>query len=268
MKSCRPITLLTDFGLDDPFVGIMKGVILGIAPEASVIDICHDLPSYDIAQAAFLLHVSYPYFPPETIHVVVIDPGVGSSRRPLLAAAGNYFFIGPDNGVLSYVFSQTEGLRVFEITASHYFLSPPSSTFHGRDVFAPVAAYLSKRVDVEVFGEQIQDFTKIPIPVPQARGEGTLVGEILRVDRFGNLLTNISHEALSQFRKGKGPSRITIGIGEIEIPGLRSFFSEGEKGRAEAIMGSLGYLEVFVREGNASSVTGKKRGDEVRVILS
>ncbi len=268
MKTYRPITLLTDFGPDDPFVGIMKGVILGIVPQVSIIDLCHGLPSYDIAQAAFLLHISYPYFPPETIHVVVVDPGVGSPRRPLLVAADNCFFIAPDNGVLSYILSGTREVRVFEITASHYFLSPLSSTFHGRDVFAPVAAYLSKGMDVEVFGEQIQDVTTFPISVPQWKGERTLVGEIVHVDRFGNLLTNISHEALTQFREGKGACQLTVGIGETQILGLRSFFGEGEKGKAEAIMGSLGYLEIFVREGNASSVTGKRRGDGVRVILS
>jgi len=268
MKAYKPITLLTDFGQDDPYVGVMKGVILGILPRAPIVDLCHNLPSYDIAEAAFLIHTAYPYFPPESIHVVVVDPGVGGPRRPLLVTAQKYNFIAPDNGVLSYVFEKGGFRRAFEITATHYFLSPQSSTFHGRDIFAPVAAYLSKGIEVESFGPEVHDFVRIPLSLPRLAGEGRLVGKIVHVDRFGNLITNISHGDLSYLDPEGRWSQATVKMHEIEIKGVKSYYGQGEKGKLEALLGSSGHLEIFVNQGNAGLVSGKRKGDEVILILS
>jgi S-adenosylmethionine hydrolase len=268
MKAYKPIALLTDLGQDDPYVGIMKGVILGIVPQVPIIDLCHNLPSYDIEEAAFFIYTSYPYFPPETIHLIVVDPGVGSPRRPLLVTAETQYFIAPDNGVLTYIFERGGFRRAFEITASHYFLSPPSFTFHGRDIFAPVAAYLRKGIEAESFGPEVHDMLKLPLSGPRWIGEGTLTGKILHIDRFGNLITNISYQDLAQAQSRKPGSQIVLKLGEIEISGLRSFFNQGEKGRLEAILGSSGHVEIFVNQGNASLISGKKRGDEVILALS
>jgi len=266
-RACRPITLLTDFGQDDTFVGIMKGVILGILPQASIVDLCHNLPSCDVAEAAFLLYITYSYFPAQSIHLVVVDPGVGSPRRPLLVAADNYFFIAPDNGVLSYIFDKADPSQVYEITAKHYFLSAQSATFHGRDIFAPVAAYLSKGIEPEAFGSEIDDYVKIPLPSPHEVGEGVMAGEILHVDRFGNLITDISHEHLARLQEKREEARLALKLGDTMIEGLRSFYGEGEKGKLEAIIGSSGYLEIFVNQGNASLVAKKRKGDPVTVSL-
>lgn len=267
IKSCRPITLLTDFGHHDTFVGIMKGVIMRILPQASIVDLCHNLPSYDVAEAAFLLYITYPHFPAESIHLVVVDPGVGSPRRPLLVAAQNHFFIAPDNGVLSYIFEKTDFCRVFAITAEHYFLSPLSATFHGRDIFAPIAAYLSKGIEPETFGPEIDDYLKIPLPSPRAVGEEAMAGEVLHVDRFGNLITNISHEDLVRLREKQGGKRLTTRVGDTLIEGLRSFYGEGDKGKLEAIIGSFGYLEIFANQGNASLIAKQGKGSPVKISL-
>jgi len=264
MKAHKPITLLTDFGHYDPYVGIMKGVILGILPQVPIIDLCHRCSAYDIEEAAFLLHLSYRYFPAETIHVIVVDPGVGGPRRPLLVTTERYYFIAPDNGILSYIYETGDFRRAFEITASHYFLNPSSSTFHGRDIFAPVAAYLRKGIPPEAFGPEIHDVVKLPLSRPQwSRKEGTLKGTVLHVDSFGNLITNISHHDLEEFRSTISRRKIAIKLGGSEIQGIKTFFAQGEEGRLEAIMGSCGYLEIFVNRGNASLVSGMGKGTEV-----
>jgi len=266
-NTCRPITLLTDFGQNDTFVGVMKGVILGILPQASIVDLCHNLPSYDVAEAAFLIYISYSYFPTQSIHLVVVDPGVGSPRRPLLVTTDSYYFIAPDNGVLSYIFEKAGLCRVYEITAGHYFLSPKSATFHGRDVFAPVAAYLSKGIEPEAFGSEITSYVKLPLPFPRMVREGVMAGEILHIDRFGNLITNISYEDLARLLGKREEARLAFRLGGAMIEGLRSFYGEGEKGKLEAIIGNSGHLEIFVNQGNASLIAEKRKGDEVVVSL-
>ncbi|MEO0250022.1 MAG: SAM-dependent chlorinase/fluorinase [candidate division WOR-3 bacterium] len=264
MRAYRPITLLTDFGHDDPYVGVMKGVILGIMPQIPLVDLCHHSSAFDIEEAAFLLHLSYPYFPPETIHIVVVDPGVGGPRRPLLVTTERYYFIAPDNGVLSYVYEMGGFRRAFEITAAHYFLTPTSSSFHGRDIFAPVAAYLRKGIPPEAFGPEIQDVVKMPLSRPLwSRQERRLQGRVLHVDSFGNLITNISREDLDEFQSIIPREKIAIQLGSSKIQGIKEFFGQGEEGRLGAIIGSSGYLEIFVNRGNASFVSGVGKGGEV-----
>jgi len=263
----RPIiTLLTDFGLDDPFVGIMKGVIYSINSQACVIDICHGLPSYDVHQAGFLLKTAYPFFPKGSIHVVVVDPGVGSARRPLIVWADDHYFIGPDNGVFSYLYATVKVELVVEITASQYFLHPVSATFHGRDLFAPVAAHFSRGVALGAFGKPITDYARFAVPRPEVQGV-FLRGEVLYVDKFGNLITNISVEDLEAFRGGEGKG-IVVSVGGLEIPGVSAFYAQVGEGELGALFGSSGHLEVFVHRGSAARVLKAGRGEAVWVRLA
>jgi S-adenosyl-L-methionine hydrolase (adenosine-forming) len=180
----RPlITLTTDFGLNDHFVGTIKGVILDIAPEAEIIDICHAVQAFDILDGALAIAQAYSYFPNGTIHLVVVDPGVGTARRPILLSTGRHYFVAPDNGVLSLIYNHAERIEVRHIVAEHYYRQPVSSTFHARDVFAPVVAYLAKGVETAKFGEVITDFVRFNAPRPKPIDAQTLRGVVLRVDR-------------------------------------------------------------------------------------
>jgi len=180
------VTLTTDFGGSDHFVGTMRGVILGVNPAARVVDLCNSVNSFDVLDGALTIAQAYRYFPADTVHMVVVDPGVGSARRPLLVTTTKHYFIAPDNGVLSLVMEQEERVTVRHITAEHYFLRPLSNTFHGRDVFAPCAGWLSKGVEVEKFGDEITDYVRFSLPKPKAIGERVLKGAVLKVDKFGN----------------------------------------------------------------------------------
>ncbi|MFQ5960164.1 MAG: S-adenosyl-l-methionine hydroxide adenosyltransferase family protein [Candidatus Methylomirabilales bacterium] len=256
------MTLLTDFGSADPFVGIMKGVILGINPRVHVVDLCHGVAPQNIVEAAFLLHCSYGYFPKDSIHIVVVDPGVGGRRRPLLAAGDHGYYLAPDNGVLSYLFASGEIRRVVEITAETYFLHPVSHTFHGRDIFAPVAAHLSRRGKIESFGRRTNTYTRLPLPVPRKKGERALEGVVLHVDRFGNLITNISSREIASLDPERG---ITVSIKRRTIAALAHSYESLKAGQVGAILGSAGYLEIFSSHGSAARVLKAGRGTTVRV---
>jgi len=260
------VTLTADFGLSDHFVGVMKGVILGINPEALIVDLCHQVSSYDIFDAAFTLGQSYRYFPPETIHLVVVDPGVGSARRPILARAAKHVFVAPDNGVLSLVFEREEGVEVRHITSEHYFLNPISKTFHGRDVFAPVAGWLSKGVAPEKFGDPVTDYAKFTSPKPKRVDERLVKGVILKVDKFGNIITNITPEDVPQiFTENPPPFKIIIN--QHEISRLNASYSMGKPSEVFAILGSSGFLEICANRGSAAKALNVGRGVEVGVML-
>ncbi|MCP5109892.1 MAG: SAM-dependent chlorinase/fluorinase, partial [bacterium] len=196
----RPIiTLTTDFGLDDHFAGTMKGVILGILPTAEIVDLCHNVTPFEITEGAFLIAQAYRYFPKRTVHVVVVDPGVGTARRPILVEAAGQFFIGPDNGVLSMVYSR-EKHKARHITARKYFLEHISNTFHGRDVFAPVAAHLRKGTPPSKFGKLIGDHLRPTFEKPVRTGKRYWTGAVLKVDHFGNLITNFRLDEFPELR--------------------------------------------------------------------
>ena len=263
----RPIiTLTTDYGTADHLVGAMKGVILNINPEVNIVDITHDVMPYDVLDGAMTLNEASRFYPNRTIHVVVVDPGVGTERRPLLVSAGTQYYIGPDNGVLSMVFErEKESLTVRHITSDHYFLQPLSKTFHGRDVFAPVAAWLSKSMQTNAFGEEIEDYMRFNFPKPKANGNG-VKGIVLRVDAFGNLLTNVTAEDVPALAGGDGT--FTVRVGKAQIGKIAQTFAEGPTGEPIALLGSSGYLEVAVNKGNAARTLGVNRGAEVTVELS
>ena len=273
------ITLTTDFGLTGAYVAAMKGVILGINPEAKLVDICHTIKPQSISQAAFVLSTVYQFFPEGTIHVVVVDPGVGTERKAIILRTPAACFIAPDNGVLSYVIQdfyqphslQTTpaeqpqkielraGLEAVAITKPRFWRSPVSTTFHGRDIFAPVAARLSLGLSPKEFGEIINSLIALPLPHPYQEADGSIVGHILYIDSFGNLITNIKSDDLPQVRK----KAITVEVGNRLISGLSRTYAEGNG--LLTIIGSSGYLEISLKEGSACAFLGAEVGDEVRV---
>lgn len=262
----RLITLTTDFGTTDHFVGSMRGVILNINPDAQIIDICNTVQSYDVLDGALTIAHSYRYFPPNTIHMVIVDPGVGTSRRPLLVTTEKHMFIAPDNGVLSLVYEREERISVRHITSEHYFLQPTSNTFHGRDIFAAVAGWLSKGMESSKFGEEITDYVRFGSPKVKKIDDKTLKGVVLKVDRFGNLVTNIRPEDVPQLFVELPPDfRISVGKGEVKR--IRGTFGEGAAGEIFGIIGSMGYLEIVANRSNATSLLQATKGSDVLVVF-
>jgi S-adenosylmethionine hydrolase len=263
----RPIiTLTTDFGLHDHFVGTLKGVILDIAGDAEIVDICHSVPAFDILGGALTIAQAYKYFPNGTVHVVVVDPGVGGARRPMVASTDRHHFVVPDNGVLSQVFSEEPRIQARHVTAQHYFLQPLSNTFHARDIFAPIAAYLAKGIDPEKLGPEIYDYVRLPLPIPQATGENTRRGVVLKADRFGNLITNIALRDVSGLWEENSPD-FKIIIASREITRLRTAYSDGMPGELFAIFGSMGYLEIAANQASAADLLGAGKGAEFSLWL-
>lgn len=261
------ITLTTDFGLQDHYVGVMKGVMLGINPEVKLVDICHEVQSYAVLDAAYTLEAAYTYFPAGTIHLIIVDPGVGSNRRPILAQSGDYYFIAPDNGILSPIFKREKNPTVIEITSSKYFLTPISTTFHGRDIFAPAAAWLSTGVTPEQFGKIIHDYVVLDIPAAKIIAPGVISGQIIKVDKFGNLISNVSVEVFEQSRKRWG-EKFSLQIGDVEIMRLITCYAEGKDNEACAIIGSSGRLEIVVKEKRADELLGVEVGQELRLVFN
>ena len=244
-KMKRIITLITDFGLKDHYVGAMKGVILSINPDAIITDITHEIPPQDIFNAAFILRNLYHYYPKGTIHIVIVDPGVGGKRKPIAVEADKNIFLGPDNGILTFIYLESKSVRVFEISNSKYTLPKLGSTFDGRDVFAPTAAHLSLGVPVDDLGGQVKKPVKLQIKEPVVRGS-EIIGEVIYIDSFGNLITNIPAQLI------KPESRVYIG-GEV-IKGISQSYAEVPKGELLAIIGSAGLLEISVSHGSALDV--------------
>lgn len=250
------ITLTTDFGSIDPFVGAMKGVIASIAPEARIHDITHAVTPFDVLDGALTVLNSYRYWPEGTIHVVVVDPGVGTARRPLLVRAGAHYFIAPDNGVLSLALDRESEVRAWHITAERYLLHPVSRTFHGRDVFAPSAAWLARNRQPESFGPEVTDYERLALPKPEI-SDATIRGRILRADHFGNLLTNLRPEDAPRLAAGAA-FRLKAGHGEITR--LVTAFGEVEQGQLCLLEGSSGYLEIAANRASAAQLTGASAG--------
>lgn len=261
------ITLTTDFGYRDPLAAIMKGVILSINPAAHIIDITHDIRKYNIREAALIVGMSYHEFPPRTIHMAVTDPGVGSVRRPILVSSNDHYFIGPDNGVFSLVTSpDSRHCRVYHITAAHYFRKDRSATFHGRDIFAPVAAWLSKGIEAMNFGEEIDDFLRLQFPVPSMPTKTALEGEVVYVDTFGNAITNIGMQDLASLRSARPGGSIRIVMKGREVP-FKEYYSQAEDKDLYALINSLDRLELFVYRGSAVAEYSINIGDPIGVML-
>lgn len=266
MAGKQIISITTDFGEDDHFVGVMKGVMLKINPEATIVDINHQVSSYDIFDGAYSLAQSYHYFAPGTVHLVVVDPGVGSGRRPILVETKDYKFVAPDNGVLSLVYEREESVEVRHITSDQYFLSPVSNTFHGRDIFSPVAAWVSRGLDSAKFGNVITDYARFTSLRPERVNEGLVKGVAIKLDKFGNIITNIRPADVPQlFEENPPPFRITIKGREISR--LSKSFAEGKPSEIFALLGSSGFLEICTNCGSAAKELDADRGAEVEISL-
>ncbi len=255
------ITLTTDFGIRDAFVGVLKGVILSINPDARIVDITHGIPQGDLDAASFALDQAYAFFPPGTIHVVIVDPGVGTQRRILLAQADGHFFIAPDNSVLKLLFNQQPDAHVISITNNDYFLPQASQTFHGRDIFAPVAAHLSCGVNAEAFGVTISDYLRGEIALPQ-KFDKRIRGQIVYIDHFGNCISNISKNDFDEDRL------FEINIKHFQFEHLSRSYAEHQVAEPLAIISSHDYLEIAVRDGNAAQFLNIRKGEPIEVVLS
>lgn len=258
----RPlIAILSDFGLHDHYVGTMKGVALGICPEANVVDISHDVPPQDVLAGALELAACYRFFPAGTVFLVVVDPGVGSPRRGIAAEAGDFRFVAPDNGVLTGVFREIAPRRVVDLTERRYARATVSRTFEGRDRFAPAAAWLARGIELTALGRTVPDWHALEIPAP-ALGEAELTGQVLRVDHFGNLITNIDRRTFERFA---GAARIQLCAASHPIDRLVSTYGEAGPGEVCALFGSTDHLEVAANGGSAAARLGLGRGAAVVV---
>lgn len=259
MRSSPVVTLLTDFGTADYFVAAVKGVILTINPLASIVDITHEVPPQDIEAGAFTLLTCYRDFPAGTVHMAVVDPGVGSTRREIVVSAGSHYFVGPDNGLFSYVLDREPSHQTFHLTAREYFRQEPSSTFHGRDIFAPVAAALSRGVKPTKLGPQIEDEVRLASLAPMKCYDRKVQGRIIHIDRFGNCITNFTRDDLP-LTEG---TRLLIKRRVIKT--FRQFYAdqEGSKNQIFGIWGSAGFLEISLNGASAAKLLNAKRGDPV-----
>jgi S-adenosylmethionine hydrolase len=258
------ITLTTDFGTQDSYVAEMKGVLLSEGPASlRIVDLSHELPPFDVANTAHFVRATLPRFPAGTVHVVVVDPGVGSSRRPLAAEVGGQLVVGPDNGVFAYVFDRNTIVHAIDVER---LARPISATFHGRDVFAPVAARLSRGVPLAHIGPRIDSYQHLPFPMVEIQAS-TLTGRIIRIDRYGNLITNIPRSTLVGFLAGAPPGSVEVQVAERVVRGVLDHYAEAKLGDLLAVIGSAELLEVAVREGNAAHKLGAQIGASVRLSL-
>jgi S-adenosylmethionine hydrolase len=262
----RVVTFTTDFGLQDPFAGIMHGVVLNIHPDTTIADISHAVSSYDVFDGAWTIAQAYRFFPPRTIHVVVVDPGVGGARRPIVAETDSFIFVAPDNGVLSLVEAREDKFTVRHITAERYFLQPVSQTFHGRDIFSAVAGWLSHGVAPAEFGPEITDYVRLPLPAVERVGDNSLRGMVLKIDKFGNLITNIGElEAPAVF--GTNPPAFSLLVSGQTITRICRAYNEGQADEFFAIVGSSGYLEVAAKQSSAAEKLGASVGTPVGLVI-
>jgi S-adenosylmethionine hydrolase len=258
----RPvIALLTDFGSRDHYAGAMKGVALGICPDATLVDITHDIPPHDVLAGALELAAAYKYFPAGTIFLVVVDPGVGSSRHGIAAEAGGYRFVAPDNGVLTLVFKEAAPKRVVELTERRYARPTVSRTFEGRDRFAPAAAWLAKGIELSGLGRPLSGWQTLAVPDPVV-SDGVVIGEVLRVDRFGNLVTNVDRRTFDRLAGGGG---IEITAGAYAVGKVVATYSDAEPGAVCALFGSSEHLEIAVNGGSAAERLQLARGARVTI---
>jgi S-adenosylmethionine hydrolase len=254
------VALLSDFGDQDIFVGVMKGVVLARCPQARLVDLTHAIEPGDVAAGALMLRAAVPYFPPRTVFLAVVDPGVGSARRPICIAAGQQLFVGPDNGLLWPAGTAVGEPQAFELAEPQFRLPAVSATFHGRDVFAPAAAALAAGTAASALGPPVPDPARLDLPAPRSTPEG-VVGEILWVDRFGNLITDLTPAAVGPHQ----PGELTFSLRSHSLPGPAASYSDVESDQPCVVLSSFGTYEFAVRDGSAAELLHARRGDRVLV---
>lgn len=254
------VALLTDFGTSDPYVGIMKGVILGLCPTAQIVDVCHEVPPHDVLAGALMLRGAYRYFPCGTVFVAVVDPGVGSARRAIAAEADGRIFVCPDNGLLSAVAKQTPIARAVELTNADYFLPHVSRTFHGRDIFAPVAAHVAAGTKLDALGPEIDDLATIPLSEAVRTADGW-EARVIYIDSFGNAITDLREDAV----RDTDVRQLRLSVAGTTIVGLSESYAAVREGEPVALVGSWGYVEIGIRNGSAAERLRVRRGDAVTV---
>ncbi len=263
----RIVTLLSDFGLRDHYVGSMKGVMLALNPNLTFVDIGHAIPPQDVGTGAFVLGQAYPCFPADTIHLAVVDPGVGTARRAIVVYAAAQFFVGPDNGLFTWVYDREESFTVYEITADHFFRKPVSPTFHGRDVFAPVAGWISRDTPLQQVGPVCTDPVRLKLPELTRVSDALIQATVLVVDGFGNIVTNLKSEDLPVY-SAPGTRTCKLVLSQKEITSFRRTFGEGAPGELFVVPGSSGYLEIVMRNGSAAAALDAAPGTQIGVVLS
>lgn len=263
------ITLITDFGLDDEYVGLMKGVMLSIDPAATIVDITHRIEPRDMVQAAYTLNASYRYFPDGSVHLIVVDPGVGGKRAIVAAKMRKHVFIAPDNGVLTLLFDGGEVNECIRVDNPKYFLKTVSQTFHGRDIFAPVAAHIARGVPLNHIGTPAASAGLVRLAGLETcrSAKGEITGKIVSIDHFGNLITNIPAHELEDFCDGKPGRKPQVRIGNHVISGLSNTYESVESLKPLALIGSRGYLEIAVNAGSANKELNVQKGDGVTVVI-
>jgi S-adenosylmethionine hydrolase len=257
------IALLSDFGLRDSYVGAMKGVLARLAPNAAVIDISHEIPPFDVIEGGLKLYQAFSYFPRKTAFVAVVDPGVGSSRKAILVETEDYFFLGPDNGLLSMALAEQKIRRIVELKNEKYFLKPTSGTFHGRDIFAPAAAHLSQGLSAEFFGPELTGYERHPAFLPQREAK-EIRGQILAFDRFGSAISNLSRNYLARYHQG---ATLKVEVAGIALEGLRENYSAAPEGHPFLLFGSSQLLEISVKQGSAQAALQLSRGENLKIAL-
>ncbi len=266
----RPsIAILTDFGAGDAYAGTMEGVIAGICPDARVIHLCHEVPPQDIIGGSLLLRGAYAFFPKETIFLCVVDPGVGTKRRAIAMRAGAHTFVGPDNGLLAWAAEEAAGdglIAAHELTAHEYQLATVSATFHGRDIFAPAAAYLANGITIDRFGPPVEEWQRISVPATEISDHGMVRGEVLHIDGFGNLITNISRADLERSHAISPESKLGVHFRGARVAHLSMTYGDATAKSVIALFGSSGLLEIAVSGGSAKDRFGARRGEHVTVV--
>ncbi len=262
------ITLTTDYGLSDHYVGAVKGAILSVNRDVRIVDISHAVPPHRPLAGGFVLAQAYASFPPRTIHILVVDPGVGGPRRPILVVGESHYFLAPDNGALSYVFAREPQRTVYELNVTHYFRPDVSDTFHGRDIFAPVAGWLSRGTATETFGTPITDAVTTEIPRPTVTRDGQVRLTVLHVDRFGNVITNMARRTLEELLKKNPGKAVQMTAAGRTIAGLQTHYAGGPADSPFALYGSTGYLEIALKEASAAESLGLAEGQQIVLTLA
>jgi S-adenosyl-L-methionine hydrolase (adenosine-forming) len=260
------ITFTSDFGSREYYAGAVKGVILGIAPHVRIVDISHDVGAHDLLEAAFTIVSAYACFPPRTVHLVVADPGVGSERRAIIASTEEHLFVAPDNGVLSMVYAREQISRVIAIDAEHYYRRPVSPTFHARDIFGPVAAWLARGVDIGQFGQEVQDYVRLALPPLRRLDDRRIEGIVLHIDRFGNVITSISPQEVLRIL-GREPQTIHFLVGEERVKAHYRYYAQASAEEVFSLQGSSGYYEIAALKKPAARLLNARRGMRVEIIL-